>query len=131
MWCRRIQPESSTRDSRTQAIIMYLEQHLDQVVTIPELARFSGQSVSRLTHEFHRQMGVSPMQYLEQRRMDWAIELLSRNVMNIKNIAATPVGLENSSRKFGGTGLLPMKGSIFLETPDSGSRCAQKSSGLQ
>jgi AraC family transcriptional regulator of arabinose operon len=96
LWCQRIKPQATAavNDPRVHDCLEYISDNLRQVITLADLARVSRQSISRLTHQFRRQTGMTPMQYLEQRRLDRAMELLARTSMSIKDIAGT-VGFEN------------------------------------
>ena len=96
LWCRRVKPRpgAPSRDPLVQVCLDYITQQLKSVITLADLARISGQSVSRLTHRFRQQTGLSPMQYLEQRRLERAMELLGRTAMSVQNIAEA-VGYAN------------------------------------
>ncbi len=96
LWCQRAKPEaaSPTSDVPTRQCIDYICEHLAEPITLARLARHSGQSVSRLTQQFRRQTGLSPMEYLAQRRFERAMQLLERTRFPIKQIAAA-VGFAN------------------------------------
>ena len=58
------------------------------------LAIAAGLSVSRLSHLFHAQVGVTPMQYLERLRIQHARELLLMSGRSVSEVAYA-VGFEN------------------------------------
>ena len=54
---------------------------------IREMARHIGMSPSQLARAFHRQLGLSPVQYFEKLRMEHAAELLTVSSMRVREIA--------------------------------------------
>jgi AraC-like DNA-binding protein len=55
---------------------------------VPGLARAVNLSVSRFAHLFREQLGVSPQQFVERRRLDAACRLLELTRRSIASIAA-------------------------------------------
>jgi len=70
----------------TEALI-YLEKHLYEPVAINKLAVSSGWSHEYFTRVFVRNVGLSPKQYVLQRRIEQACELLQGGSLSIKQIA--------------------------------------------
>jgi AraC-like DNA-binding protein len=66
-----------------------VEAHLGRPVTIEELARQAGMSLSAFKREFRGAFGASPREWLTDRRLDRARHLLARADRNV-----TEVGLE-------------------------------------
>jgi len=62
----------------TEAVKLYVRNHLDGKVSPEELAAVAGKSVSFVTHEFKRHLGWSPRQYIEREKMASARERLSK-----------------------------------------------------
>jgi AraC family transcriptional regulator of arabinose operon len=60
---------------------------LHRKCTLSEVGKASGLSVSRLSHLFREQTGLTPWQYAEQRRMTRARELLELSSFGVAEIA--------------------------------------------
>lgn len=78
------------------AVIAHLDAQLDRGWTVPELAATVGLSPSRLRHLFVAQTGLSPLEYLKQRRMTEAERLLVSSHLRVKEIMRE-VGIADSS----------------------------------
>ena len=63
-------------DKRMSRVTAHIEAHLHEELSVDALARMVGLSPSRLAHVFRDRMGVSPMQFLEMRRIEKAKHLL-------------------------------------------------------
>ncbi|MCC6580435.1 MAG: helix-turn-helix domain-containing protein [Phycisphaeraceae bacterium] len=74
-------------DPRLQLALDHLAANLSRELTLPELARVSHLSRSRFAELFHRQVGVSPRQYLERLRIERARQMLRLTSQPIKEIA--------------------------------------------
>jgi AraC-like DNA-binding protein len=61
--------------------------HMDQQLTLGDLARLCKLSPSRFSHRFHQAMGISPMRYLEGLRLEQARHLLCHSQESIADIA--------------------------------------------
>lgn len=64
----------------------YLQAHLGEATSLAELARHAGVSLSRLTHDYRRETGETPIQTLAQMRLRQAKGLLLRG-RRLKEIA--------------------------------------------
>jgi AraC family transcriptional regulator, arabinose operon regulatory protein len=95
--CDMANPANATAQlsAPVRAALAYLCEHLGDSVTLPRLARIAGLSRSRLAHAFREQVGVSPMRYLETRRIAQARELLLMAVLSVAEVAAR-VGYANA-----------------------------------
>lgn len=71
------------------AAMSYLEAHLAEKVTVPEVARAVGVSPDHLTRVFTAETGRTVVGYLRQRRVEHAVHLLTRSTMSISAVAAT------------------------------------------
>lgn len=78
---------SAASDVRVSQAQEYLCQHLRDNVTLDELAEVVGLSVSRLSHVFRRQTGLTPQRYYELQRLERARQLLELTAMPIKQIS--------------------------------------------
>jgi transcriptional regulator GlxA family with amidase domain len=84
------------------AMINFLEQNFHRPVRISELAAFAGRSESHLTKVFHRYLGKSPKQYLQDKRWARARELLHTSNLSIAEVGQA-IGMPNAfhfSRSF-------------------------------
>jgi AraC family transcriptional regulator of adaptative response/methylated-DNA-[protein]-cysteine methyltransferase len=71
--CKRCRPADAGPDpglERVLAARAYLEQHLDETVTLERLAGEVGGSAWHLQRSFKRRFGLSPRQYVNQRRLE-------------------------------------------------------------
>ncbi|MEV8378007.1 helix-turn-helix domain-containing protein [Kribbella sp. NPDC056861] len=94
LWCDTQNPKAAQIDDRLLRVIEYVERNLRGDLAIAVLARVGNLSVSRFAHLFRSQLGVTPQQFVERRRLDAAarlLELTSRPVAAI----AHDVGFSN------------------------------------
>ncbi len=71
--CLRCRPDEAAADpgeARARAARDYLEAHLDETVTLADLAAQVGGSPHHLQRTFKRVVGVSPRQYVNARRLE-------------------------------------------------------------
>ena len=78
---------SITNSSQIEKVESYIKNHYTQELTIAKLARITGMSASYMIHEFTRENGISPMQYLASYRVTQAVELLRKSKLDIYEIA--------------------------------------------
>lgn len=74
-------------DSRVRQAMDYLAAHVDKPFHLSTLARHCGLSVSRLSHLFKAETGVTLQQHSEELRIREAQQLLSRTSLPLKAIA--------------------------------------------
>lgn len=83
---RRDSAVDAAADPLTRCVY-HLERHLERELTVPELARQARVSASRLFQLFQRYFGVSPMQYVAQRKAEAAKRLLTSTTLATGEIA--------------------------------------------
>ena len=74
-------------DDRIRTALQHLCDHATEKITLQNLARVCGLSPSRLSHLFKEQVGETPLQYLEQRRMETARDLLQMTSKPVSQVA--------------------------------------------
>ena len=98
--------------SRLRPVLTHIERNLSRAITRSELARLADLSPSRFHDVFRDAIGVAPMEYVQQQRMNRAKRLLLNTDLSIFQVAAR-IGYEDPyyfSRLFGKTqGLSPSK----------------------
>ena len=65
----------------------YLDSHYSENITLDQLASFSHLNKYHLSHEFTRYYGISPISYLNCRRIEVCKELLENTDYEISDIA--------------------------------------------
>jgi len=68
--------QDARKTTQIRPAINYIEANFDKPITLAEIARASHLSVSRLAHLFKEQMGITPIDYVTQVRIERAKELL-------------------------------------------------------
>ncbi|MBD3887472.1 helix-turn-helix transcriptional regulator [Phormidium tenue FACHB-886] len=81
---------------KLQQVIVYIDEHLEEHLSVGAISQQVGISQFYFCHLFKQSMGVSPHQYLLQRRIERAKQLLLQNRPNIADIALA-VGFANQS----------------------------------
>lgn len=70
------------------AILRYIDEHLHELLTVEQLARQSHLSKRQLHRLFSRRMGMTPLSYMQNQRMNKASVLLGQTDLPINEIAA-------------------------------------------
>ena len=78
-----------------QQVIIYLEEHLAEAITLDQLSEHAHISKYHLVHEFQRLTGFSPIEYLINLRMNQACFLLQSTKMPIARVGEA-VGIPNN-----------------------------------
>lgn len=99
--CLRCRPRSASRDGQAdsvKAICRYIEQHLDEPVTLARLGKEFHQSPFHLQRRFKAVVGVTPREYADSCRL----RLLKRNLQSGENVtrAMYDAGYGSSSRLY-------------------------------
>ena len=76
------------------AVKHFMTENIERHVTLQQLADYTGMSASHLSMRFRQQTGCSPIQYLNQIRMEKAAEMLRESDMQINQISYK-VGFED------------------------------------
>lgn len=80
---------SSHTDDRILRVCDWVTEHLAEPMTVTTLAQSAGWSPSRFAHLFTKIVGVSPMKYVELRRLDRAKDLLEMTNLPVQQVAAS------------------------------------------
>ncbi|SEO14156.1 transcriptional regulator, AraC family with amidase-like domain [Cryobacterium luteum] len=80
-------PVPETELGNTRASRMWALKHLDEPVSLNDLAKHESVSVRTYTRHFRQEVGVSPLQWLNQQRIDLARQLLEETDLSIDQIA--------------------------------------------
>lgn len=94
-------------DAFLQKILQYIEQHLGEKILLDHLAAHTARSKSSVCHLFEEKMGISPRQYILQKKLALASKLIRDGTP--PTLAAMQVGYDNYSafyrtyRKYFGT----------------------------
>jgi AraC family transcriptional regulator of adaptative response/methylated-DNA-[protein]-cysteine methyltransferase len=99
--CLRCRPKSAIRNPQTDAvkrICRYIEQHLDEPVTLERLGTAFGLSPFHLQRTFKKALGITPRAYADSCRM----RLLKRNLQAGQSVthALYDAGYSSSSRLY-------------------------------
>ncbi len=70
------------------AVMSHIEQRSSELLTLEQLARIAGASISTLHRIFRAALGVSPMEYVIRRRLERASALLRHTDLTITEIAS-------------------------------------------
>ena len=74
-------------DRRIGVARAYLDQHFYQVISLKQLAEVANLSPRQLSELFRRQLGMTPQQYLIEKRMQQAWQLLEAGHLRIQQVA--------------------------------------------
>ena len=82
------EPVKSTVHSHFLDSLDYLEKNIKNKLTLEKLARIAGMSISNYTAQFRKTVGLSPMEYLINQRLNQARQLLIHSDLELSEIAA-------------------------------------------
>lgn len=77
-------------------LISLMENNFDKPLRVEDYACLSGRSLSSFRRDFKRLFGTTPQQWLKQKRLEKALQLLGSTKMNVTQVAFD-VGYENIS----------------------------------
>ena len=81
-------------DSPLSSAIAYVETHLHEQITVQQMAEVAGYHSSYFTKQFQTHMGISPGQFILQKKVETATLLLTSTDLPISKIADT-LGFDN------------------------------------
>ena len=84
---RNITPKIDVSDDRIHKTLSYIRKNINQSISIDELARIACLSKDHYIRLFKMNVGSTPLQYINQKKIEKAQLLLITNDMPIKNIA--------------------------------------------
>jgi AraC family transcriptional regulator len=90
------EPEPDLPRPRLRRVLDYIEAHLDQDLTLAELAGVACLSPSHLSRSFKQEVGAGPQRYTVRRRVERAKTLLRHSDASLAGVAAT-VGFADQS----------------------------------
>jgi AraC family transcriptional regulator of arabinose operon len=94
LWCDTQNPSAAQIDDRLLRAIELIDRDLRAELDVSRLASASNLSTSRFAHLFRTQLGVTPQQFVERRRLDAACRLLELTTRPVAAVAAE-VGFTN------------------------------------
>ena len=78
---------AQTFDSPLSDAISYVESHLNEQITVQQMAEAAGYHASHFTRLFQSRMGISPGQFILQKKAETATQLLTSTDLPIASIA--------------------------------------------
>ncbi|NUO51105.1 MAG: helix-turn-helix transcriptional regulator [Polyangiaceae bacterium] len=88
---------TARRDPRIQRVLRWVDERISEPLEIADLARAAGMSRYHFSRSFRAELGLSPYQWLLQKRVEHAAELLRRRRLSVTE-AAFEVGFSDLSR---------------------------------
>ncbi len=84
---REAVPKTSNQDPRVIDTAEYIRHHISEVVTIESLAQRACMTKDNLIRIFKREMGITPMRYINKKKIEMAQLLLVTTDLPVKQIA--------------------------------------------
>lgn len=85
-WTRGLE-KRGLLDERIARVTTHIEEHFHEGLSVETMARVAALSPSRLAHLFRDHMGLTPMQFLEMRRIERAKQLLLTTDLQVQQVA--------------------------------------------
>jgi AraC-like DNA-binding protein len=97
-WKRKDQAKTVDNDTidRLKSVVAYVDDHCGQPITVSQLAAHAGMSSGHFSRVFKTFMRKSPMEYVNQYRIQRAANLLQSSSITVAE-AALEVGIDNFS----------------------------------
>ncbi len=73
---------------RLYPVLTYIHRHYDDTITNEKLAEICGLSVTHFRRVFKEQLHKSPMEYLTDLRISWALKLLKTHMFSVSEVGA-------------------------------------------
>lgn len=89
-------PKEIVSDKRIAAVLEYVQQHLNQAINVEQLADLACMTKSHLIRTFRQSIGITPLQYVIRKKIQFAQTLLLSTEMSINEIAQS-VGIDDTS----------------------------------
>ena len=86
---KRAQEKIKSKDERVRTAITYIHNHLYEMIDLDALADDSCLSKDHFSRLFKHETGVSPLQYINQKKIEKAQLMLVSSNMPVKNIASS------------------------------------------
>jgi transcriptional regulator GlxA family with amidase domain len=83
-------------DPRIARAVAFIEAHVQETITVPQIAAHVSLSISQLTRLFRRDTGTTPTAYLHQMRMRLARALIERTSLPVTDVMRQ-VGISDPS----------------------------------
>jgi AraC family transcriptional regulator len=81
-------PDGALPRGRLRAVVEYIEDHLDDGLSLEKMAAVARLSTYHFAHQFKRATGLPPYQYVIMRRVERAQQLLRNGDLSLAEIAA-------------------------------------------
>ena len=79
--------QENFQDAPINLAIAYVEEHLDQSISVKKMAEVAGYHPSHFAKLFQEKLNISPVQFLIQKKAEYAIEQLTTTTRPISEIA--------------------------------------------
>ena len=81
------QSKIEMEDNRIAKTVLYIRKHLNEAIELEKLAEISCLSKDHFIRLFKKELGTTPLQYINQKKIEKAQLLLITDDMSIKNVA--------------------------------------------
>ena len=95
--CAPQEPDPSPQAGNLEEVARYMEEHLDEPLSIPQLSRRALLSPTAFKAAFRQRYGLAVHAWLRQRRMERAAQLLRGSSLTVLEVAQT-VGYSSGSQ---------------------------------
>lgn len=89
-------PKAIISDKRIAAVLNFVQQNLNATITVEQLADKACLTKSHLIRTFRQSMGITPLQYVIQKKIQFAQTLLLGSEMSIQEISQS-IGIDDTS----------------------------------
>ncbi len=93
---KRAQKKIKSRDERISRILLFIHSHLYENINLDELAGQACLSKDHFIRLFRQEVKITPLQYINQKKIEKAQQMLVTNEASVKSIAFT-LGFEDYS----------------------------------
>lgn len=84
---KQAQSKIGMKDNRIAKVVLYIRQHIHELIELDKLAEIACLSKDHLIRLFKKEMGTTPLQYINQKKIEEAQLLLVTESMAVKEIA--------------------------------------------